>query len=365
LPYDDFMMVSRPVRPEPKGTMPSQGLLQRRRGQVAESTGVPPAVHDVLRSSGAPLPSPVRAFMESRFQQDFGKVRVHTDDQAAESAQAVGARAYTVGRDIVFNQGQYTPESAAGRSLLAHELTHMVQQGVGAASPSRIGDPGTFAEREADRAAGVVASGGTLSPKPTPSPAGLQRDDLPEMKLKPPTLQAPRLRGPSLFPPGQGPRLSLRLEDELLKKRGVSKVRPIPGALPLPVEDAVKPDPLKKVPGGKPGTGPEPKEKMEPLWQLKFELDIEKGSALSQLLEKQSRLEELTATLSGEKTKDSPLALELINAGVNILSVLPPISTGREKLHSLLGVENISVVINPESKTFGAFVTFRFGGKRK
>src|SRR6185295_18695680 len=101
------------------------------------------------------------------------------------------------------NQGQYAPESPAGKNLLAHELTHVVQQGVDATSPSRIGDPGTFAEREADRAASVVTSGGTLASEPAPSPASLQRDDLPEMKLKPPTLQAPRPRGLSLFPPGQ------------------------------------------------------------------------------------------------------------------------------------------------------------------
>jgi len=67
--------------------------------------------------------------MESRFGQDFSQVRVHTDSQAADSATAVSSRAYTVGRDIVFGRGEYAPESDSGRSLLAHELAHVVQQG--------------------------------------------------------------------------------------------------------------------------------------------------------------------------------------------------------------------------------------------
>ncbi len=69
-----------------------------------------------------------RAFMESRFGHDFSKVRVHADASAAMSAQSVNARAYTLGQDIVFGAGQYAPGTAQGRRLLAHELTHVVQQ---------------------------------------------------------------------------------------------------------------------------------------------------------------------------------------------------------------------------------------------
>jgi hypothetical protein len=88
---------------------------------------VPPIVHDVLRSPGEPLDPASRRFMEPRFGHDFSKLRVHTDQRAGESAKAVGAAAYTVGNDLVFGAGRYDP-SSAGKALLAHELTHVVQQ---------------------------------------------------------------------------------------------------------------------------------------------------------------------------------------------------------------------------------------------
>ena len=79
--------------------------------------------------SGAALPAGTRSYMESRLGYDFGSVRVHSDQGAATAARSVRARAFTVGRDIVFGAGQYAPESNAGRRLIAHELTHVVQQG--------------------------------------------------------------------------------------------------------------------------------------------------------------------------------------------------------------------------------------------
>ncbi len=87
-----------------------------------------PLIQNVLSSPGQPLDAGTRSFMEPRFGQDFSGVRVHTDGQAAESAQAVNARAYTVGRDVVFGAGQYVPESYQGKRLMAHELTHVGQQ---------------------------------------------------------------------------------------------------------------------------------------------------------------------------------------------------------------------------------------------
>ncbi len=87
-------------------------------------------VHEVLRSPGQPLDADTLRFMEPRFGHNFSDVRVHADPSAERSAQAVQARAYTVGRHIVFGAGQYAAHSPAGRSLLAHELTHTVQQGV-------------------------------------------------------------------------------------------------------------------------------------------------------------------------------------------------------------------------------------------
>ena len=97
-------------------------------GPTAGATQAPAIVHEVLRSPGAPLDAPTRDFMEPRFGRDFGDVRVHADARAAESARALEALAYTVGRNVVFAAGHYAPQSAAGRQLLAHELSHVVQQ---------------------------------------------------------------------------------------------------------------------------------------------------------------------------------------------------------------------------------------------
>ncbi len=104
----------------------------------------PPIVHQVLNSPGQPLDSASRTFMEPRFGYDFSSVRVHADSRATESAQAVHALAYTVGRNIVFARDQYSPGSAASNRLLAHELTHVVQQDsqVQPLSRSLVGSPG-------------------------------------------------------------------------------------------------------------------------------------------------------------------------------------------------------------------------------
>lgn len=83
---------------------------------------------DALRSGGEPLPDPARDFFEPRLGHDLGNVRVHTGPQAATTAHALGARAYTLGRDIVFGEGQYAPSTQGGKRLLAHELAHVVQQ---------------------------------------------------------------------------------------------------------------------------------------------------------------------------------------------------------------------------------------------
>jgi hypothetical protein len=117
---------------------------------------------DVLNAPGQPLDARTRAFMERRFGHDFGTVRVHAGAAAAASAANTQAEAYTVGRDIVFGAGFYAPESRAGRELIAHELTHVVQQsrglvsGAGGASGLRIGPADDGFEREANAmAAGI------------------------------------------------------------------------------------------------------------------------------------------------------------------------------------------------------------------
>jgi hypothetical protein len=106
-------------------------------GHIGPETA-PPIVHEVLRSPGQPLDAETRAFMEPRFGHDFSQVRVHTDAKAAESARAVNALAYTVGRDVVFGTGQYMPGTSGGKRLLAHELTHVVQQDGGRPFQSEV-----------------------------------------------------------------------------------------------------------------------------------------------------------------------------------------------------------------------------------
>ena len=91
----------------------------------------PPIVEDVLATPGQPLAQSARRTLEPGLGHDFSGVRVHDDSRAAESASAVNALAYTVGNHIVFGVGQYAPGTKDGNRLLAHELTHVVQQGGG------------------------------------------------------------------------------------------------------------------------------------------------------------------------------------------------------------------------------------------
>jgi len=141
------------------------GLQRRAVGQGPDVA--PPIVHEVLRSPGRPLDDQTRGFMESRFNHDFSGVRVHTDERAAESAQAVNALAYTVGNHVAFGAGQYAPGTSGGRGLLAHELAHTVQQG-GTSGFARaaleIGAADNANEREAARAARQVIGGAPVAP---------------------------------------------------------------------------------------------------------------------------------------------------------------------------------------------------------
>jgi hypothetical protein len=103
-------------------------MLQRAALNETPVREVPQVVHEVLHSPGQPLDAQTRSFFEPRFGHDFSQVRIHLNAKAAESARAVDALAYTFGRDIVFDTGQYTPGKSSGQRLLAHELTHVVQQ---------------------------------------------------------------------------------------------------------------------------------------------------------------------------------------------------------------------------------------------
>ena len=110
---------------------PKESLLLPAKEGPGHTPTVTPELHtyiNSLKGGGQPLPEATRAFMEPRFGYDFSLVRVHTDARATQTAKAVNALAYTVGRNVVFGAGQYSPEIAAGQRLLAHELAHIVQQ---------------------------------------------------------------------------------------------------------------------------------------------------------------------------------------------------------------------------------------------
>ena len=142
-------------RPEVLG---AQGVLGLQRtvgnaGVASLMEDEPSPVHDVISSGGRPLDTDVRTDMESRLGHDFSDVRVHDDTRAADSAAAVNAHAYTVGSNIVFRD--FDPSSSDGRTTLAHELTHVVQQrsgpvdGTSAPGGIKVSDPGDRFETEA------------------------------------------------------------------------------------------------------------------------------------------------------------------------------------------------------------------------
>jgi hypothetical protein len=173
----------------------------------------------VAGKSGRPLDSAIRALMQQRFQYDFSRVRIHTDPDAAESARAAMAKAYTVGNDIVFGAGAYAPDHAEGRRLLAHELAHVLQ-----ADPTRATGGGAV-EPDAEQAAdaimstsgpvrpGAFAPVGALlrqeagAPQPEPAAASppllFDRPRLLDQELQPPKVlaeQPPLLEPPALEP---------------------------------------------------------------------------------------------------------------------------------------------------------------------
>ncbi len=150
----------------------TQGEVQRQATHAnAPSPSVPLSspVHDVIRTSGQPLDPGIRRFMEPRFGHDFTGVRVHTGTPAAASAKALSARAYTLGNRIVFGAGQYVPSTASGRQLIAHELTHVLQQST-ATRPMRQAEPPVSPppeEEQQDRDGGREVGGG-VSEAPVP-----------------------------------------------------------------------------------------------------------------------------------------------------------------------------------------------------
>ncbi len=239
-------------------------ILQRRSINITEPSKVPPIVHEVLRSPGQPLDPNTREYMEPRFGHDFSQVRVHTDAKAEESARAVNALAYTVGRDVVFGTGQYALDMAGMSRLLAHELVHVVQQSkTPGAGPLAFDHPVSPAECEADK----VANGLNKVRVAETAQASVQRqpDDTKPHNVGPPLQELP-------LPP----RCSIIWKDGKWswKCEGIPKIGSTPD-IPLDPRDIpgrIK-DLLPKGSGGEPGGGqrtfpvpPTPGSDLPPNW---------------------------------------------------------------------------------------------------
>ncbi|GAB4205457.1 MAG: hypothetical protein OHK0022_31570 [Roseiflexaceae bacterium] len=160
----------------------------------------PPIVHEVLSTPGQPLDGQTRAAMEPRFGHDFSQVRVHTGSQAAESARAVNALAYTVGRNVVFAGGQYAPGTRTGQQLLAHELTHVVQQSALTHTDAdlKVGAPDDTYEREAAQHSAALTAGLHFAPTTAAPASRVQRSAL--STFLDIVLFVPRLFGLEVFP---------------------------------------------------------------------------------------------------------------------------------------------------------------------
>jgi hypothetical protein len=164
--------------------------IQRFSGQPGGKTvaAAPASVDHVLASPGSPLEPGLKQDMEQRFSHDFSKVRVHSGTAAEKSARDIEAHAYTVRSDIVFSRGRFAPESVEGRRLLAHELTHVVQQGgtadVGQSRLAPVQQPATLCSREVVQRDGPAASASASTPAtaapltPNPAEALLWLDEL-------------------------------------------------------------------------------------------------------------------------------------------------------------------------------------------
>lgn len=159
-----------------RSSISSSQFLKRHAPTKVHAT-LPPLVQEVLRSPGRPLDKTTREYMEPRFGHDFTNVRIHTDARASESAQAVNARAYTVGNKVVLGSGQYAPTTTSGRELLGHELAHTIQQESSRSAPPSSDPNGVF-ESTASAAGRSVANGQYIGGNLPACGVGLSRTPL-------------------------------------------------------------------------------------------------------------------------------------------------------------------------------------------
>jgi hypothetical protein len=176
------------------------------------------------RGGGHGLDHPVRGQMEAAFGANFGDVRIHTDARADTLNHAVAAKAFTTGKDIFFRQGEYSPGTSSGRELLAHELTHVVQQtGDGIQRKMTVSQPGDPLEVEADSMARSVMQQEHRS-TPRTEPSGISRQEEeetvqtkaidPHMQRQPEQLKDEEEKKKKLQMKGDGSTLSRQEEEE-------------------------------------------------------------------------------------------------------------------------------------------------------
>jgi hypothetical protein len=168
----------------------SNGVIQRL--LVQRSPTGPTELDDALaarinraRSSGRALDATVQTQLGDKLQADFGQVRVHTGEEAHALNEQLSARAFTTGQDIFFRAGEYNPHSGSGQELIAHELTHVVQQSSGAVPSGgrmTVNAPGDRFEQEADAVARTIGA----APVPAQQPAGEASAPLQKQELAPP-----------------------------------------------------------------------------------------------------------------------------------------------------------------------------------
>jgi Domain of unknown function (DUF4157) len=167
--------------------------------QALETAGsrTPSPLRETLMSEGQPLDPNLRSLMESRFGRNLEQVRIHTGPRAAESADALDSKAFSIGREVIFGKGNYAPDTVEGKQLLAHELAHVLQQAGGteaSAAPDK-GPAESQSEREADRVSQNVADTTSIPAAPvqlSAAPVGIHR--------KPKRLSAAELKEKSKDP---------------------------------------------------------------------------------------------------------------------------------------------------------------------
>ena len=201
--------------PHPAQTGGIQRTSQEGGGTPGRAPRITPEFEAATRSlegRGQPLPEGVRSTFESSLGRDFRDVRIHSGPEANESSRAVGALAYTMGRNIVFAQGQFAPDTAPGRKLLAHELAHVLQQSsIPLGAPRVIGRGEGRPERQDEAATDFQASSSGLAAKV--GPLGTSK-----LALSSPYLQ--RQPAPPTVTPADDKQVQKYIDDALQKKGG-------------------------------------------------------------------------------------------------------------------------------------------------